>query len=445
MLAGAAGALALVSVSARRTYRALEAAAARRQTAYDFLMALRQLRQHVGEARVGLTGFALSRDAVYHATYAAGMAGLVTDTAALRALARGQPTLQGPLDRLGTAVVAYADAMSAAMRTAERGPSSALGPELRRSRDAVLLEAVRGAIVAVEREQLRLMDAGARDVSQAVRRSRTIITGVVVVGVVLILGAGGALFARLLAREYAERLVAHGRQLEEANKELDSFTYSVSHDLRGPLRAIDGFSGILLEDHAKELDDEAKRALSVIRTNAQRMGQLIDDLLAFSRLTRQRIQVRPLDMEQLVRAVITEVSSFEPQRAIEFRVGPLPPGPGDAALLKQVWLNLLGNAVKYTRTRPRAVIDVAGAIRSGEIVYTVTDNGVGFDMQYVGKLFGVFQRLHAAPAFEGTGVGLALVQRIVQRHGGRVWAEGKPEEGAAFSFALPSGTRRPPE
>ncbi len=177
MLAGAAGALALVSVSARRTYRALEAAAAQRQMAYDFLMALRQLRQHVGEARVGLTGFAVTRDSVYHATYATGMAGLATDTGALRALARGEPTLQGPLDRLGTAVVAYADAMSAAMRTAERGPSSALGPELRRSRDAVLLEAVRGAIVALEREQLRLMDAGAREVSQAVRRSRTIITG----------------------------------------------------------------------------------------------------------------------------------------------------------------------------------------------------------------------------------------------------------------------------
>jgi len=231
------------------------------------------------------------------------------------------------------------------------------------------------------------------------------------------------------------RLEQRTRQLEEANAELDGFTYSVSHDLRAPLRAIDGFAQVLLEEHAPRLGEDGGRVAQVIRKNAQRMGQLIDDLLNFARLGRHEMRVAPVDMTALARTAAEEVR--DPARAIELTVAELPRVEGDAALLQQVWLNLLANAVKYTRPRSPAIIEVTAKRDEREIVYSVRDNGVGFDPRYAGKLFGVFQRLHAASEFEGTGVGLALVQRIVRRHGGWIKAEGKLGEGAEVSFALP--------
>ena len=238
-------------------------------------------------------------------------------------------------------------------------------------------------------------------------------------------------------KEAEQRILRRQRELEAANKELDGFTYSVSHDLRAPLRAIDGFGRILIEDHAERLDAEGRRVLDVIRKNVGRMGQLIDDLLAFSRLGRAAMKPRRVAMTHLGRTVLEEIMAAETDRAIDARVADLPDALGDPTLLRQVWVNLLGNAVKYTRPRSPAVIQVTGRTEHDEVVYTVRDNGVGFDMAYVGKLFMVFQRLHKASEFEGTGVGLALVQRIVMRHRGRVWAEARPDEGAAFSFALP--------
>jgi light-regulated signal transduction histidine kinase (bacteriophytochrome) len=225
------------------------------------------------------------------------------------------------------------------------------------------------------------------------------------------------------------------RQLEEANAELDGFTYSVSHDLRAPLRAVDGFARVLVEDHSLQLDEEGKRVLQIIGKNTRKMGQLIDDLLTFARLGRQAIDLAHVDMTALARSVGKEVR--EPGRAIDILVGELPAARADVALMRQVLRNLLGNAVKYTRPRAAAVIEVKGRVEEGFFVYTVADNGVGFDPRYANKLFGVFQRLHSASEFEGTGVGLALVQRMVRRHGGWVKAESKLGEGATFSFALP--------
>ena len=238
-------------------------------------------------------------------------------------------------------------------------------------------------------------------------------------------------------KEAEERLLQRQRALEASNKELDGFTYSVSHDLRAPLRAIDGFGRILLEDHAGQLDAEGRRVLEVIRRSVAKMGQLIDDLLAFSRLGRDAMKPSRVDMTTLARTVLEEITAAEPDRAIDARVAHLPDVLGDPTLLRQVWVNLLSNAVKYTRRRSPAVIQVTGRTEKTEVVYAVRDNGVGFDMAYVGKLFGVFQRLHNASEFEGTGVGLALVHRIVTRHGGLVWAEAQPDKGATFSFALP--------
>ena len=227
-------------------------------------------------------------------------------------------------------------------------------------------------------------------------------------------------------------------QLEAANRELEAFSYSVSHDLRAPLRAIDGYTRILLEDYRPLLDDEGKRICSVISEGAHKMSDLIDDLLTFSRLGRSALNPSNIDMEAMARAVFQELTTGQSLKRIDFELDSVPPAMGDPALLRQVWANLLSNSIKFSQKKKRAVIKVRGEKTEIETVYSVQDNGVGFDMQYVNKLFGVFQRLHSVKDFEGNGVGLALVQRVIHRHGGRVWAEGETGKGATFYFTLPN-------
>ena len=242
---------------------------------------------------------------------------------------------------------------------------------------------------------------------------------------------------RQLNAELEQRVVERTAQLAAANKELEAFSYSVSHDLRGPLRAIDGYTGILAEDYEPALDAEGKQMCARIRYQTQRMGQLIDDLLAFSRLSRAEMYMSIINMEMLVSSVFDELVTPERQEHIDFRLNPLPPAPGDPALIRQVWINLLSNAAKFSANRERAVIEVSGREEAGEFIYSVRDNGAGFDMRYADKLFGVFQRLHSEKEFEGTGVGLAIIQRIIHRHGGRIWAESEVAQGATFFFTLP--------
>jgi signal transduction histidine kinase len=239
-------------------------------------------------------------------------------------------------------------------------------------------------------------------------------------------------------REHVLELNRRTAQLETANKELESFSYFVSHDLRGPLRGIAGFSRLLLERGADNLDDEGKRFLNIIISGTKKMGELIDDLLTFSRLGRKAMNIGTFQMEDLVRAVFDEGKNLEPGRTIHLEVKPLPAARADRSMMRQVWANLLANAIKFTRPRETAIIEVGGKSTEEENIYYVKDNGVGFNMQYADKLFGTFQRLHREDEFEGTGVGLALVQRIVQRHGGRVWAEGTAGEGVSFFFTLPN-------
>ncbi len=227
--------------------------------------------------------------------------------------------------------------------------------------------------------------------------------------------------------------------LETVNKELEAFSYSVSHDLRAPLRAISGFVEALLEDCAPRLDAEGRRYLGLIQDNAHQMGQLIDDLLAFSRLSRQEMNETRIDMGGLARAVFDDLARLTPERQLALRVGSVPPAQGDPSLVRQVLVNLLANAIKFTKTKAQASVEFGYLPALGGGAYYVKDNGVGFDMQYVNKLFGVFQRLHAVTEFEGTGVGLALVQRIITRHRGQVWAEGAVGQGATFYFTLPKG------
>lgn len=235
-----------------------------------------------------------------------------------------------------------------------------------------------------------------------------------------------------------EQLVSERtRDLEEANKELEAFSFSVSHDLRAPLRQIDGYTRLLLEDYRAELPEEAQRYIDCIATGTTRMTQLIDDLLRLARLGRESLSKRSMDMTGLVREVWRELVSLETDRDIEFRVADLPGCIGDRSLLRQLFANLLSNALKFTRNKRKAIIEVGSESPDGETVYFVRDNGAGFDMQYAPRLFEVFRRLHRADEFEGTGIGLSIVERIVRRHGGRIWAEGSVGVGATFFFVIP--------
>lgn len=226
-------------------------------------------------------------------------------------------------------------------------------------------------------------------------------------------------------------------ELKRMNDEAEAFTYSVSHDLRAPLRGILGFTAILEEDYASQLDQEAKRITGIIKNNAQNMGRLIDDLLAFSRMGRKEIIKMDINMRALVDDVIKELAPAGKQQEIIWDIQELPRVKGDIGTLRQVWINLLSNAVKYSAGKPHPIISIGSFARQGQRAFFVRDNGVGFDERYKDKLFKVFQRLHNAEAFEGTGVGLALVEKIISKHGGQVWATGQVGQGATFYFSLP--------
>jgi len=239
------------------------------------------------------------------------------------------------------------------------------------------------------------------------------------------------------AEEMEIRVRERTAELEAANRELESFSYSVSHDLRAPLRAIDGFGRILEEDYAAKLDTEGLRLLAVIRESSRRMGALIESLLELSKLGRKTLDRSAVDMAALAREAWAELGA---STAAQLTIGALPSANGDPALLRQVWINLLSNALKYSGRQPSSRIEVAGERSGADLVYRVSDNGAGFDMRYYDKLFRVFQRLHRENEFPGTGVGLAIVQRIITRHGGRVWAEAEVGKGAKFSFTLPASS-----
>ena len=283
-------------------------------------------------------------------------------------------------------------------------------------------------------------------------RARVIESAAGTTNTIVLLGMGALLQLVLLASVYylirhditnrrrvAAELQRRGQLLEAANKELEAFSYSVSHDLRAPLRHIDGYAALLRKVAGESLNDKAARYLQTISDSAKQMGQLIDDLLVFSRMGRQEMLHTTVNLDQLIKSILYDLRLDLHGRQISWTIQALPEVAGDPAMLRQVFMNLLTNAVKFTSTRPVAKIEV-GVDRpsAGEVVIFVRDNGVGFDMQYAPKLFGVFQRLHRADEFEGTGIGLANVRRIVHRHGGRTWADGAPDQGATFYVALPA-------
>jgi signal transduction histidine kinase len=243
---------------------------------------------------------------------------------------------------------------------------------------------------------------------------------------------------RTLNADLEARVSLRTEQLTAANQELEAFSYSVAHDLRAPLRAVDGFTAIVIEEHTAELSDAARGYLDMVREGTRQMAALITDLLEFARLSRAEIHTQTVDLVPLVEEAVLALRSEFPGRDVDVTIGSLPRCRGDQALLERVVVNLLSNAFKYTGRKDTAEIVVGAELNreSGEVIYFVKDNGVGFDASHASKLFGVFQRLHRAEDYPGTGIGLAIVQRIVRRHGGTVWAESEPELGAKFSFTL---------
>ena len=241
---------------------------------------------------------------------------------------------------------------------------------------------------------------------------------------------------RQLNDELEQKVAERTAQLEYVNKELESFSYSVSHDLRAPIRAINGYTKILVEDYESVIDEDGVKILQSIINNSKKMGELIDDLLAFSKLGRKQVTVSKIDMLDLVHQVREEVLLEQHKNMPEFNITALPNAKGDKSLIKQVWINLISNAIKYSRHKEKTTIEIGAYEEEDHIVYFVKDGGAGFDMQYYDKLFGVFQRLHSQEEFEGTGIGLAIVHRIVQRHEGKVWAESILDEGSCFYFSL---------
>jgi signal transduction histidine kinase len=239
-------------------------------------------------------------------------------------------------------------------------------------------------------------------------------------------------FNQKLEQKVSERTM----ELEAVNKELESFSYSISHDLRAPLRSIHGYTNILAEEYINKLDSEAKKLMNIILSNTKKMSQLIDDLLEFSKLGRQGLRKANVSMKNIVSDVWKELNLMK-DRQVELVLKELPPAYADSITIRQVWVNLISNALKYSRNNEKTVVEISWQEKDGAIIYFIKDNGTGFDMKYYDKLFGVFQRLHSQKEFEGTGVGLAIVHRIILKHGGRIWAEGQVGQGASFYFTLP--------
>jgi signal transduction histidine kinase len=388
----------------------------------------------IREAESGTRGYVVSNHPDYLTDFHTADVAITPALENLKELTADNPVQQRALAVLAPLVGQRLDALRGGIRVHDQMGADAAIALLRQGRGRVSMQQINEIIAGMTAEENRLLVLRTEQAS----RSNLLLLSVNLAGIAMMIALGtiSTLTVRRMGAEALRDSQQRGDELQAAVNELEAFSYSVSHDLRAPLRAVDAFSRILLKDHAAAFSAEARDYLLSVRDNAVQMGHLVDDLLAFSRLGRKQLDKMTVSTTELVEKVVEEVRKQDAERPLKLSIGQLPNLWGDPTLLKQVFFNLIDNAFKYTRARAEAEIEIGSYHEGGEQVFFVRDNGAGFDMKYVDKLFGVFQRLHRAEDFEGTGVGLAIVQRIVHRHGGRVWAEAAVDRGATFRFTL---------
>ena len=412
-------------------------AVARVESSHTAIEAIEAISARLGEAKSARRAYGLTGEATYRQIYKQAVAALSEGMLLIARLTADHPTLHGALVELAPVVTQRLARLEDQNLAREATGKEVLPTDTIAVENGKLDDTIRRlttTMIAEERSLLETREQASRD-----RLGRGEIVGGIgaASACILLLLAFGLLSREVLQRRRAEAATRKALVATEAlNSELEAFSYSVSHDLRAPLRAIDGFSQALLEDNAAQLDEGGKHHLDRVRSASQRMAQLIDDLLGLSRVTRSPLRSEGLELSELAEAALVDLREANRDRQVEVAIEGGLTAHGDPRLLRIVFDNLLGNAFKFTAKRPHAHIEVGARIEKGEYVYFVRDDGIGFDPQYAEKLFGAFQRLHDGREFAGTGIGLATVQRIVRRHGGRIWASSEPEHGATFSFTL---------
>lgn len=446
-LAGLAIALALlvsIAVSSYRTAKHQAASADWVAHTYEVVSNLHRLYATVQAAESAQRGFSSSGREEFAALHQASEQKIPAQLSTLRQLVADNGEELRQLALLSNTIDARLELTRRRIEERRRLGAGALTANLQTGAGLRLMENVNAAVEKMIHSENTLLAERCRTLDQARVRSRYLLIGGWASSILLLAAVFTALVRQMIRASRAEEAtLKSNQQLQEANNELRAFSYSVAHDLRAPLRAINGFSRVAIEEAGDGLNEEAREALTRITVNANMMAQLIDGLLTLSRISCQPLKSVRVEMSKLAQEVYDQLIEAEPGRAVDLEIGELPAAVGDPMLLRQVWQNLIGNALKFTRRRPMARIEIGGASAGLDFVtYFVRDNGAGFDMQYADKLFGAFQRLHRPADFEGTGIGLALVHRIVTRHGGTVWAEGKVDEGARFAFTLPVWSKR---
>jgi len=399
----------------------------------------------INQAETGQRGYILTGDADYRKPFEEGTQNVHRDIEKFRELTTDNPSQQEAARRLQPLIAARLAGLVERMEIRSRSGLVAASRAVASGNNGEeLMEKIRERVGEMRETEDRLLRIRLEEASASSQRMKTVIVVGNAVGIFILLLAGFVIHRETGRRNLAEQNLMHINErlerrtleLSETNHELESFSYSVAHDLRAPLRQIAGYSNLLNRDYGPKLDAEMQRYLHKIEEGAAKMGRLVDDLLSLSKIGRQQLSLEATPLDSLLRQAVDELAPECSGREVEWRIGGLFSTECDAGLMKQVFVNLLSNAVKYTRKREHAVIEVGQMRQNDTRVIFVRDNGAGFEMQYVGKLFGVFQRLHKARDFEGTGVGLAIVQRIIRKHGGDIWAEAELDQGATFYFTL---------
>jgi signal transduction histidine kinase len=408
---------------------------------------LQTVRIDITQAETGQRGFMLTGQDRYLKLFGAGVNQVRQDMTELRDLTSDNSGQQEAIQRLDPLIAARLAELGDGVEVRKRsGLLAGVEAVTRANNGEKWMGQIAAQIGEMRQTETQLLSRRLDTAAASARKIKVVIVCGNALAIFILVVAGFVIHRETSRRNRAEQNLKHVNErlerrtadLSETNIELESFAYSVAHDLRAPLRHIAGYSNVLVQDYGPQLDEEGIRYLGKIGDGAQEMGRLVDDLLSLSKIGRQQLALQKTPLDSLLRQVVEDFAPECSGREVEWRIGALSSADCDPALMKQVFANLVSNALKYTRKREHAVIQVGQTKQNHERVIFVRDNGVGFDMQYVGKLFGVFQRLHKARDFEGTGVGLAIVQRIIRKHGGRIWAEAKLDQGATFFFTVGS-------